>query len=185
MIQTEVEVKLRIADRAALEERLGRLGARLIHPREFEDNQLYDFADRSLQRQGAMLRLRIRDRGALLTYKERGRVEGGAKLRDEIEVLIDDGSTLAILIGKLGMSPLFRYQKYRTTYRHRDLEITFDETPIGSFLEIEGPRPQIDEFATGLGFANSDYISASYRDLFEQEMARTGRRANDMLFEES
>ena len=34
---------------------------------------------------------------------------------------------------------VFRYQKYRESYRWRDVEIVVDETPIGTFLEIEGP----------------------------------------------
>jgi adenylate cyclase class 2 len=185
MIQTEVEIKLPVADRAAIQERLIRLGARLVHPREFEDNQLYDFADRSLMRRGALLRLRLRERGAILTYKEKGRVVDGAKVREEIEIPIEDGSAFVTLGGKLGLTPLFRYQKYRTTYHHRDVEITLDETPIGSYLEIEGVREGIDEVAGALGYDRSAYISASYRELFEKTMAREGRPANDMLFEES
>src|SRR5438093_9347439 len=39
----------------------------------------------------------------------------------------------------------FRYQKYRAVYRYAELIITVDETPIGVFLELEGPKPLIEE----------------------------------------
>jgi len=50
------------------------------------------------------------------------------------------------------MSGWFRYEKYRTTFRLPDsnawangLLIELDETPIGTFVELEGPpRPSIE-----------------------------------------
>ena len=66
----EVEIKLRVQDLRGLESLLARLGARLLHPREFEDNQLYDFPGRLLQKAGAMLRVRVCRRATLLAYKE-------------------------------------------------------------------------------------------------------------------
>jgi adenylate cyclase class 2 len=174
MMKTEVEIKLRIDSHDAMRSSLETLGARLVHPREFEDNRLYDFPDRSLQKRGSILRVRTLDRGGLLTYKESPRVEDGAKVRDEIEVTVADGAVLGAILAKLGMDPLFRYQKYRTTYSYGDLIVTIDETPIGSFLELEGPKARIDELATSLGFSATGHIVQSYRDLYFEYLRRRG-----------
>lgn len=183
MQKTEVEIKLKIDDDRALEQRLKAVGARLLHPRQFEDNQLYDFPDFALKTRGAMLRLRTQDRGSILTYKEAPRVEAGAKVRDEMEVTVGDSETLAAIIAKIGMRPLFRYQKYRTEYAYSDLLITMDETPIGLFIELEGPNPLIDEAATRLGYKASDYIVKSYLTLYQDHLRARGLPLRDMVFE--
>jgi len=85
MKKTEVEVKLRVEEPEKVPGLLQQIGAKQVHPREFEDNQLYDFPNFSLKMNRAMLRVRIQERGSLLTYKEAPRVEGGAKVRDEID----------------------------------------------------------------------------------------------------
>jgi len=41
-----------------------------------------------------------------------------------------------------------------------------DETPVGNFLELEGPPDWIDRTARRLGFRPGDYSLASYRDLY-------------------
>jgi len=181
-MKTEIEIKLRIADPAAFIARLERLGARLALPRTFEDNQLYDFPDRSLARRGAMLRLRTHERGGLLTYKEGARIEAGAKVRDEVEVALDESAPMTVIIERLGMTPLFRYQKYRTSYAYGDLHITLDETPIGIFAELEGPKARIDAAARRLGFAASEYILGSYRDLYVESLGGREDAAGELLF---
>ena len=183
MKKTEIEIKLRVDDPAALEPRLKTFGARLVHERQFEDNQLYDFPDFALKTRGAILRLRLQDRGSLLTYKEAPRVEGGAKVRDELEVSIDEGETMAAIVSKIGLRALFRYQKYRTLYSYSDLLITIDETPIGFFMELEGPKPLIDEVAARLGYKASDYIVKSYLALYQDYLRGRGLPLKDMLFE--
>ena len=183
MLKLELEIKLRVRDRPRLDALLPALGARLLHPRELEDNQLYDFPDRSLETARRMLRLRRLGRGSVLTLKESPRIEQGAKARDEMEVMVQEAEILAAILGRLGLVPLFRYQKYRTTYGYRDLFITIDETPIGSFLELEGPKPLIDEMAGRLGYEASDYILETYRDLYTEHARTTGKSPDSMLFD--
>ena len=185
MKKTEIEIKLKVEDPRAVEPRIRSLGARLVHPRQFEDNQLYDFPDFALKTRGAMLRLRTQDRESILTYKEAPRVEGGAKVRDEVEVSIGDPEMMATIIAKIGLRPLFRYQKYRTTYSYSDLLITLDETPIGFFLELEGPKPLIDEVADRLGYKASDYVAKSYLALYQDHLRGRSLPLKDMLFEVS
>jgi adenylate cyclase class 2 len=183
MKKTEIEVKLRLESVEGIAARLAGIGARLVQPRELEDNQLYDFPDFALKTRGALLRVRIQESGSTLTYKEASRIEAGAKVRDEIEVGVTSGESVAAIIGRLGMRPLFRYQKYRATYAYADLLITVDETPIGPFIELEGPRVLIDEVAGRLGYKASDYIAKSYLALYQDHLKAKGMPLRDMLFD--
>jgi adenylate cyclase class 2 len=182
MHKTEIEIKLRIAEPARLIAAVDKAGARLVREREFEDNRLYDFPEHDLMRRESMLRLRTTPGSALLTYKDSPRVEEGAKVRDEIEVKFEADSPLAAILQRIGMVPQFRYQKYRTTWSRGDLTITLDETPIGAFAELEGPKPAIDAMAAELGYAPSDYIVGSYRELFFQSLAAGDEGKAGMIF---
>ena len=184
MLRIEVEVKLKVGDKNGLDARLDSLGARLLHPRELEDNRVYDFPDRDLMRRGAMLRIRILERGAFLTYKDRARVVSGAKTRNEIESVFpaSEATALTAIISAIGLLPVFRYQKYRTTWEVPGLLITFDETPIGDYFELEGEKPLIDRMAGRLGYQPEDYITASYRDLYLDSSEGRSGPPDQMVF---
>src|SRR5438093_12787164 len=77
----------------------------------------------------------------------------------------------------------FRYQKYRAVYRYAELIITVDETPIGVFLELEGPKPLIDEVAMRLGYKSTDYIVKSYLTLYQDYLKSRGLPLKDMVFD--
>jgi adenylate cyclase class 2 len=131
-----------------------------------------------------MLRLRVTDRGAFLTYKDRARTEAGVKVREEIESAFPrtEAGRLAETLERVGMEVIFRYQKFRTTWEWDGLLLTLDETPIGVFIEVEGDREGIDRAASRLGYASSDYIASSYRDLYLSAPLTLRGRADRMLF---
>ena len=203
----EVEIKIRIADRAALLRRLARLKGRLEGTRVHEMNTLYDTPDGALARRGQLLRVRV-ERAAgragkaaktgrqsearpsvRLTYKGPSRPDGGSKgvpegrsykVREEREVRVGDANAIAGILEAVGLGPWFRYEKYRSTYRLprlAGLKLELDETPIGDFLEIEGCREAIDRSAALLGFGPADYITRSYGSLF-LEYCRASRAAD-------
>ena len=157
----EREIKLRIADLPALRRRLRKLGARVFRPRVHEHNVLFDTADGSLAAREELLRVRTerpvarkRKRGqrSLVTFKRpltTAEPTGNGeqyKVREEIELKICDPRALAMIFEGLGMRRRFQYEKFRTTFRlppstawAKRLLIEIDETPIGVFLELEGP----------------------------------------------
>jgi adenylate cyclase class 2 len=57
-----------------------------------------------------------------------------------------------------------------------------DETPVGSFCEIEGMPRWIDATAKKLGVKPPDYITKNYAGLFFDWKARTKSRAEEMTF---
>ena len=199
----EIEVKLKVPDQRELIPRLRALGARR-KSRVFESNTLFDTEDCQLRSRRAILRIRREQHlqgesqatsrptalpvGGILTFK--GLIEGHDpakskyKVREEIEYHIKNAQRFERVLRRIGMKPWFRYEKYRTKYRIEaaGLTIDLDETPIGTFLELEGSKRSIDRAAKALGYSRRDYITDSYLALFRAECARKGLKAMNMVF---
>jgi adenylate cyclase, class 2 len=173
----ESEVKLRMTGPSEARALMGRIGATPSRPRHFEDNILFDDAASSLASSGRALRLRRTDAAAIVTYKGPKVAGAGVKSRPEIEVTVGDADSAQHVLEALGYRKAFRYQKYREAFRWRDAEIVVDETPIGTFLEVEGPIATIHAAAAALGRGPADYVEDSYSALF----LATGR-GGDMVF---
>jgi adenylate cyclase class IV len=114
---------------------------------------------------------------------------GTYKVRQEIEAEVVDSANLTKIFEGLGMRGWFRYEKYRTTYQlptakawSRGLLIEVDETPIGTFVELEGPPGAIDRAATELGYSKRDYILTNYLALYAEDCRRKGQQPQNMLF---
>ena len=92
---------------------------------------------------------------------------------------------MARILRALGLHPVFRYEKFRTTYTLpgvRRLKIEVDETPVGIYLELEGPVVGIDRGARLLGYGRQDYLKDTYGSLYLADCRRRGRKPGDMLF---
>jgi len=179
----ENEVKLALRDVADGQRRLESLGVSVRKARTFEVNVLYDTPDGTLCNSGLALRLRKTDEGVLITYKGRA-TPGKHKAREEVETTVGNFDDLAKILGHLGYRQTFRYEKFRTEFETQDGEgvITLDETPIGVFLELEGPGEWIDRTARALGFEESCYILKSYTGLYFEACSRRGSAVSDMVF---
>lgn len=180
----EIEVKIRVPDRAAILDRVRGLGLTVRVPRRFESNILYDTTDKTLQRQGMLLRLRQSGGTCVITWKGAG-TPSQYKSRPELETSIGSIETLDQILGRLGYHRSFRYEKYRTEFADDGNArgvVTLDETPIGNFLELEGPGDWIDETARRLGFSQQNYVLDSYGRLYLADCARRGVEPKDMVF---
>ena len=178
----ENEVKLAIPDARSGRALLRRAGFRVSRPRVLETNIVFDLPERLLRLTGRLLRVRKAGKTATLTYK--GPPDSSRhKSREEIETDVADADAMAAIASKIGFEPVFRYQKYRTEFkRGREGEATLDETPVGFFLELEGPPDWVDRVTAELGFAPADQITASYGALYLDWCARNGIAPSDMVF---
>jgi len=111
------------------------------------------------------------------------------KVREELETVLTDADALQKIFEGLGLRGWFRYEKYRSAHRlparfkwAKDLLIDFDETPIGTFVELEGPGQAIDLAARQLGFSPRDYITKNYLVLYLDECKRQNLQPSHMLF---
>jgi adenylate cyclase, class 2 len=177
----EREIKLRFPSAAAALAAVTALGATVVRARRLQDDVLLDDERGTLQGRGCALRVR-RDGEASAAVTWKGPVvPGEMKLREEIETGVGSADALLRVLGEIGFTPRFRYQKYRTEFHLPDLAnlvVAIDETPIGVFVELEGGEAAIADVAGRLGQTRSDYVLASYRSLFLD-----ARRDGDMVFD--
>jgi adenylate cyclase class 2 len=161
----EREVKLAFESPGAARAAILAIGAVPLRARRLQDDTLYDTAAATLRDRGAMLRLR--DDGALSAVTLKGPAETGlTKVREEHETAVGDLTVLRRVFSAVGLSPWFRYQKYREEFSAPGLVIAIDETPVGTFVELEGAEESIVSTAAALGRRPSDFILDSYRTLF-------------------
>jgi adenylate cyclase class 2 len=179
----ELEVKFNLSSIERLRTRLEALGARLEQPRTHEINLRFDTPGLDLLRSGRLLRLR-QDQAVHITYKGPGRVEGGARLRQELEFIASDFPTAKAVFEALGFEVYLLYEKYRATYVLGPVLVTLDEMPYGSFAEIEGPDGgSIQQAATELELDWELRILDSYTVLFEQARQVLGFTFRDLSFD--
>jgi adenylate cyclase class 2 len=185
----ETEIKLSIRNATEIRRRLKQLGFRVVLARHFESNYLYDFPDQRLRKSRCLLRLRFAREQALLTYKGAPLPSRDYKIRREIETKVEDGHRLREILLLLGLREVFCYEKFRTIYAPRGKgevadapHLVFDETPIGAFLELEGPQRWIDEVARHLGYPRRDYITESYAALYRKSCQALGSTPGNMIF---
>ena len=70
------------------------------------------------------------------------------------------------MLEALGLHVWFRYQKFREEFAAEDATIALDETPVGTFVELEGGERAILTMTYALGRTPADFILDSYRSLF-------------------
>ena len=180
--------------------------------RVHEENVIFDTPQGGLAKHGQLLRIRTETlegsgksgkqrakRRVVLTFKRpvarsaaadgKQLSAGPHKLREEIEMEVTDAATLATIFEGLGMAGWFRYEKYRTTFRlpasqawARGLLIELDETPIGTYVELEGPAGAIDRAAIELGYSKRDYVLKNYLTLYVDECRSKGIEPVHMVF---
>jgi adenylate cyclase class 2 len=156
-------------------------GASRLRPRRLQDDLLFDTLDGSLRRDGCVLRVRREPGSAVLTLK--GPPQPGlVKTREEHETTVADGAVLITVLEALGLRPIFRYQKFREEFTAEGVIIAVDETPIGTFIEIEGREDAIVATAARLGSSPAGFILASYRTLFAAHCEQFELTGTDMVF---
>jgi adenylate cyclase class 2 len=180
-VPNEVEVKFVVPDLHALEAKLRAAGFHEKTPRTHEMNVLYDLAGLPLRARGEILRIRKFGEKWKLTHKAPGG-SGKHKSRVETETALADGAALEHIFKALGLSEVFRYEKYRSEWTDGEGDVVLDETPIGNLAEIEGEAAWIDKVATKLDISERDYITKSYAELFREWKLRNGNKAEAMTF---
>ena len=179
----EIEIKLPVPDLGAVRERLRARGARQLTAPHAESNDLYDQADGSVAKSGRVLRLRRTEDGATLTYKGPARFEDGAKTREERETAVSDPNEMESILAALGFHRRFRYEKRREEWSLDDCVIALDETPIGTFAEVEGDPAAIRRVLQHLGLDPAESLPYSYAELYARRRREDSTLPADMLLD--
>ena len=169
----ETEIKLRVSNPQQANALLHDHGFQIHKPRIFERNLVFDMPDLPLFNSRRLLRLRQAGSEVTLTFKGPSETSGGRhKSREEREVKLENFDEMQVILERLGYQVTFTYDKHRTEYTVPNSSgiatgiATIDETPVGTFMELEGEAVWIDKTAAELGFTPEQYITANYATLY-------------------
>ena len=103
----------------------------------------------------------------------------------EIKLAVASAPAMRRRLRALGYQPVFRYEKFRTTYTQqgrRGGEALLDETPIGTYLELEGTQAWIGRVARQFGYAPKNFITKTYGELYLAWCRRRRQPPGNMVF---
>lgn len=134
----EAEVKARIEGREVVAERILALGGAFVREVSQEDvyfkHPCYDLREMDQA-------LRLRREGSVFTLTFKGsRFGTAAKMREEVEVRVDDFEAAKTILERAGFERSFVVRKSRLLYSLEGAEISLDSVEgLGEFIEIELP----------------------------------------------
>jgi len=179
----ECELKIPVAGLDAIRRRLAEAGADRITGDEHEINILFDSPDGRLAASGLVLRVRRVGPRNILTFKGPASYDGAIKQRREIEVEISSSEHLSELLHALGYEPWMRYEKHRESWMIGEVRVELDHTPMGDFVELEGPTDFLEESARRLGLDHSHAVAQSYIGLWQEYRRKHPGLNRDMVFD--
>ncbi len=179
----ECELKIPVDRLDVIRRCLAETGAERLTDNLREDNVLFDTADGRLAASGQVLRVRRVGGRHLLTFKGPASFDGAVKRRREIELEISSSERISELLHALGFTPSMRYQKQRESWRIDDVRVELDHTPMGDFVELEGPTDALEAAADRLGLDPSRAVTQSYISLWRDYRREHPELGRDMVFD--
>lgn len=188
----ETERKYLQPDFAKTRQRLIDLGATSEGP-HFEINTVFDTSDLSLYAAGRLLRLRLQEwpdhSRSVLTFKYPcALVCKSVKAREELELGVENGQTMALVLAQLGYKPVAKYEKMREAWQVEFAgyvyAVDFDTLPFGEVIETEGDPAGLDALARALGLDKTKISLKTYHELNQEWRTDNGlEKKRDLLFE--
>lgn len=175
-------MKIPVVALTFVRERLGEGSARCLYPSALEDNWVLDDGRHTLATSGRLLRVRQTGHQCWLTLKEPGSFAGGVKSRVEIETPIKSAERVLAIFAGLGFKPVRHYQKRREAWALGQIVVALDETPMGQFVELEGPAHLLAAAAVDLGLDPRTAVRGTYLDLWTAYHALHPDAPPDMVF---
>lgn len=177
----EIEVKFRIGETEPYEERLTKLGAKLIES-GLERN--IKFRGNGIEKRKELLRLRTYGGKCLITHKRKPKkAPKHLKVREETEILVDSCENAMKILEYLGYEKSWIYEKKRQVWVLDGVEVLIDELPlIGNFIEIEGSEEEIISTAKKLGFSMKDASTTNYGEEYKKWRKKRNLPKEDIVF---
>ena len=168
----ESELKIPVTNLEQVRVYLQRARAIVVRTMEREVNLLLDTEDKRLHTAGCVLRLRRHGDRKTLAFKGPVNYRGAIKERPEHETEVDDLDRMGEIFRELGFSCFMRYEEDREEWVMEDVSVALDRTPMGSFVEVEGPPDKLPEIVDLLGLKIAAAVKGSYASLWQDHRQR-------------
>lgn len=179
----ECEIKIPVGELDTIRRCLAEVAAERLTPAEREINILFDTVSGDLAASGQVLRVRRVGDRRILTHKGPAVFDGSVKQRRETEVEISSSERISELLHALGFSPWMRYEKERESWLMEDVRVELDHTPMGDFVELEGPIANLEAAARRLHLDPGRAVAQSYISLWRAHRDKNPDVGRDMIFE--
>lgn len=151
----------------------------------FESNLVFDAVDSVLLAQGKLLRLRTQeweDRVEhVLTLKMPATGEESFKVREELEIGLDDNRNMQAILQGLGFNIRAQYEKVREVWHYKNVEIVLDTLPFIQAVELEGEKNAICVVERDLRLQLAESTTRSYHAL-HQEWLEANNLSKELSF---
>ncbi len=181
MEDLEIEVKFYLANVGLMRNSIIELGADCMG-RIFETNVCFEDINKSLIKKKYLLRLR-KDTRTRLTFKSEPDIKDkNFKVLKELEVEVSDFSTMCLILESLGFHKEQIYEKWRETFVLNGTTFCIDTMPYGDFLEIEGEKKDIKNFARSIGLQWENRILLNYLAIYDIIKRKLNLSFSDITF---
>ncbi len=129
-----------------------------------------DTKNKRLKREKEGLRIRQQNNKSVLTFKKTEQSDGKFREAEELETEISDPKTALEIFKRLGFETRVEIRKEREVWKLGKVEISLDGVKdLGTFLELEGSKENIEKVITKLGFKSLSRIIKHYGELQEEK----------------
>lgn len=178
-MQNEFEAKCVVGSVADARARLERIGARMLRPERLMRRSVFDFPDRSLDRRGALVRVRDEGDRITMSYKQ---VPLAAKIADcfETELTIDSYDHGVTFCADLGMVRKSYQETKRESWETDDAKFDIDTWPgVPTFIEVEaGSEGVVRQYVEALGLPWSSTFFGGVGVIYQHYLRIPEREVN-------
>lgn len=155
----EIEIKFKIEEKDNIRKKLFDLGG---VPKKPYNQTTYGFFSHNSIEKGIFPRIRDEHGKIVLTVKIRPKKKTDYFERKEysMEILnVDDGKGI---MKSMGYDQVRVFKKNREEWKFDKVEIVLDKLYFGIYIEIEGPKKEIEKMVKRLGFEKKERITKAY-----------------------
>ena len=134
---------------------------------------MYDNPSHIMQITDGRIRLRKSGEDTILTYKK-PLSRKGIKKEIEYETKVSDFDIMEKIFGMMEFTKTTSYERYRSYFHKKDVDVMIDEFPYGVFVEMEGNEGVIIELSKELGFNMEDNLTDSCDTIYTKRCILKG-----------
>ncbi len=158
----EIEIKFKIEDNNDIRKRLLSLGG--VPQKPYKQTTYGFFSDNSIEK-GIFPRIRDEHGKIILTVKVRPSKKTNYFERKEYSMEILNADDGVEIMKAIGYSQVRIFKKIREEWKFKEVEVVFDKLYFGAYIEIEGPKDEIEKMIKKLGFEKKERITKAYLGL--------------------
>lgn len=171
-MQKEIEIKIQLKDKENIAKKLKKLGGK--KGKSYSQTTYGFFSNNSIER-GIFPRIRQEDNSLVLTVKLRKDKKTKYFEREEYSIKIDNLKDAIKILQILGYNRIREFTKVREEWTFkRPVKVNVDKLSFGRFIEIEGPKKEIERMVKDLGFQDRERFTRAYLALEDDFKKVTG-----------